>query len=174
MLWLIRPLKRTMSTNLVGVPFRQAVVATSSSAGRASPRATLAHGRLPGGAPLLALFRDACRASFAPDDADLRDAAARACDAFDDDPLWPALARHVARISTADDRSLLVDLARHPEECEPPLSWGLQYYVRGDLVLEDESVLTLDELCARAGLAPLPLLEEMPEELEFRLDDASE
>ena len=143
-----------------------AVLETSSAAGRVSPRATLAHGRLPEGAPLLSLFRAACRASFAPDDADLRAAAARACADFGGDPLWPALARHVARISTAEDRALLVELARDPEQREPPLSWGLQHYVRGDLVLEDDSVVTLDALCAQAGLAALPLLEDMPDELD--------
>jgi hypothetical protein len=142
-----------------------AVLDASSMAGRAAPRAALAHGRTADGVPLLALFRAACQASFAPDDAGLRDAAARSCDAFDGDPLWPALARHLARISTAEDRALLVELARHPERREPPLSWGLQHYVRGDLVLDDDSVVTLDELCARAGLAALPLLEDMPDEL---------
>jgi len=104
----------------------------------------------------------------------LRDEAARAGDAFDGDPIWPALARHVARISTADDRALLLDLARHPEQRAPPLSWGLRHYVRGDLVLDDDSVVTLDELCAAAGLAPLPLLEDLPDELDFNttVDDA--
>jgi hypothetical protein len=143
-----------------------AVLEASSVAGRASPRASMAHGRVPEGVPLLALFRLACQASFAPEDARLRAAVARACGAFDSDPLWPALARHVARISTGDDRALLVDLARHPERRKPPLSWGLQHYVRGDLVLDDGSVITLDELCAQAGLAPLPLLEDLPDELD--------
>jgi hypothetical protein len=92
--------------------------------GRSAPRSTLAHGQIPDGEPLLALFRAACRASFAPGDRSLRAAIAGACDTFDGDPLWPALARHVARISTAEDRALLEDLARHPEKREPPLSWG--------------------------------------------------
>jgi hypothetical protein len=143
-----------------------AVLETSSAAGRASPRAAMAHGQVPDATPLLALFRATCRASFAPHNEELRAAAARACDDFGGDPLWPALARHVTRISTAEDRALLVELARHPERREPPLSWGLQYYVRGDLVLDDDSVVTLDELCAQAGVAALPLLEDMPNELE--------
>jgi hypothetical protein len=143
-----------------------AVVETSSAAGRVSPRATLAHGRLPEKAPLLSLFRAACQASLAPGDASASTAVACACAELDGDPLWPALARHVARISTAEDRALLVELARHPELREPPLSWGLQHYVRGDLVLDDDSVITLDELCAQAGLAALPLLEDMPDELD--------
>jgi hypothetical protein len=141
--------------------------------GRASPRAALAHGEIPDGVPLLALFRAACQASFVPDDVSLRAATAHACDTFSGDPLWPALARHVARMSTPEDRSLLEDLARHPEKREPPLSWGLQHYVRGDLVFDDDSVVTLDELCAQAGLASLPLLEAMPDELDIPLDDAS-
>ncbi|HEX7837992.1 MAG TPA: hypothetical protein VF469_11045 [Kofleriaceae bacterium] len=66
---------------------------------------------------------------------------------------------------------ILEDLARHPEQRRPPLSWGLQYYVRGDLVFDDNSVVTLDELCARAGLVPPPLLESMPDEIEIPLDD---
>ena len=141
--------------------------------GRASTRAALAHGKVPEGVPLLDLFRAACRASFAPGDVSLRDTATHACDAFDGDPLWPALARHVARISTDEDRALLQDLARHPEQRQPPLSWGLQYYVRGDLVFDDDSVVTLDELCARGGLAPLPLLEPMPDELDIPFDEAA-
>jgi len=103
----------------------------------------------------------------------LRAATARACDTFDGDPPWPALARHVARIWTPKDRALLEDLARHPEKREPPLSWGLQHYVRGDLVFDDDAVVTLDELCAQAGLALLPLLEAMPDELDIAFDDAA-
>jgi len=150
-----------------------AVLEAGSVLGRAAPRAALAHGEVPDGVPLRALFRAACQASFAPDDTSLRAAIARACDAFDGDPLWPALARHVARSSTSEDRALLEDLARHPEKREGPLSWGLQYYVRGDLVFDDDSVVTLDELCALAGLAPLPLLEDMPDELDIPLGEAT-
>jgi hypothetical protein len=146
-----------------------AILELGSVAGRASPRAALAHGEVREGVPLLALFRAACRASFAPGDASLREAATSACDAFDGDPLWPALARHIARISTTEDRALLVELARHPQRREPPLSWGLQHYVRGDLVLDGDSIVTLDELCAEAGLEPLPLLEDMADELEIAL-----
>jgi hypothetical protein len=45
--------------------------------------------------------------------------------------------------------------------------------VRGDLVFDDDSVVTLDELCAQAGLPPLPLLEPMPDKLDIPIDDAS-
>jgi hypothetical protein len=164
-----------------------------SAFGRAAPRAALAEGNIPTGTgvALLNLFHAACRASFAPDDASLRISVAHACSDFDgatirrlhrsgdciffsdtvNDSLWPALARHVARISTPEDRALLEDLARHPEKRQPPLSWGLQYYVRGDLMFDDDSVVTLDELCAQAGLAPLPLIEPMPDELDIPIED---
>jgi len=82
------------------------------------------------------------------------------------DPLWPALARHLARRSTEADRALLTDLAAHPEQREPPLSWGLRYIVRGDVLLDDGSVVTLDELADEQGMEHLPYLEEMPPELD--------
>jgi hypothetical protein len=151
---------------------RFVILELGSVGGRAAPRAALAHGEVPESS-LLALFRAACQASFLPDDARLCAVAVRACDAFDGDPLWPALARHVARISTSEDRALLEDLARHPDKRQAPLSWGLQHYVRGDLVFDDDSVVTLDELCAGAGLPPLPFLEAMPDELDIPLDEAS-
>ena len=147
-----------------------AVLEVISVAGRAAPRSTLAYG-IPSDAALPALFHSACRASLSPRDARLRKIAAAACRGFEGDALWPALARHVARISTPEERELLTDLARHPEKREPPLSWGLQYYVRGDLVFDDDSVVTLDELCAQANLPPLPLLEPMPDELDIPLED---
>jgi hypothetical protein len=86
------------------------------------------------------------------------------------DPLWPALARHIARRSTPEDRALLSDLTQHPEKREPPLSWGLQFIVRGDVMLRDGSVVTLDELADEAGLPHLPYLEDMPDELEVDWD----
>jgi len=85
---------------------------------------------------------------------------------FESDPrhdkLWPALARHVARTSTAQDRDLLEKLARNPDLRAAPLSWGLRFIVRGDVWLNDGTFVTLDELSARVGLEPLPLLEESP------------
>jgi hypothetical protein len=80
----------------------------------------------------------------------------------DPDPLWPALARHVARISTSSDRSLLEDLVRHPERRPAPLSHGLQFIARGDVWLHYDRVVTLDELCARIGARDLPYLEDSP------------
>lgn len=90
--------------------------------------------------------------------------------AWSGDPLWPAYARHIARRSTADDRALLESLAADPSQRPEPLASALKYYVRGDLVMPDGSELTLDELCDRAGVARLPLLEEMPPELDVDFD----
>jgi hypothetical protein len=86
------------------------------------------------------------------------------------EPLWPALARYVARCSTQRDRALLIDLIRHPEKRKPPLSWGLKYYVRGDLVLSDGREMTLDALCKQLGFKPLPYLEDMRPEIDQDVD----
>ena len=85
--------------------------------------------------------------------------------------LWSALARHLARCSTDADRELLIDLARNPEQREPPLSWGLRFIVRGDLLFDDGSIVTLDELCDELGLPRLPYLEDMPDEIELPDED---
>jgi hypothetical protein len=76
----------------------------------------------------------------------------------------------MARQSTPEDRALLIDLAQHPEKREPPLSWGLQFIVRGDVMLDDGSVVTLDELADEVGLPHLPYLEDLPDELEVDWD----
>jgi hypothetical protein len=62
---------------------------------------------------------------------------------------------------------LLINLAQHPEKRDEPLSLGLKYYVRGDLVFEDGSEMTLDALCDELGLPRLPYLEEMPPEIDL-------
>jgi hypothetical protein len=77
----------------------------------------------------------------------------------------------MARLSTPEDRALLENLACRPELRDPPLRWGLQYIVRGDLVLDDGSVLTLDELCEELGLPPLPYLEDRPPPMDVDWDD---
>ncbi|ACY17726.1 NACHT domain-containing protein [Haliangium ochraceum] len=116
------------------------------------------------GGALTPLFRIACRASLdETTDTPALTEAVRALPA-DTDPLWPALARHVARQSTDADRALLESVARDPGLRAPPLSWGLRFFVRGDVLLADGSVCTLDELCAESGLQPLPALEDMPPE----------
>lgn len=140
-----------------------------SALGQSSTRAAVAH-TPSGGEPLLALLGPACRASLrqTPDTPELTEALAAHAGTLD--PLWPALARHVARCATDADRDLLEHLARHPEEREPPLSWGLQYYVRGDLLLfegEAYTSVTLDDLCAEAGIDPPPYLEPMPDEIDI-------
>jgi len=76
----------------------------------------------------------------------------------------------MARLSTPEDRALLTDLAQHPEKREPPLSWGLQFIVRGDVMLDNGSVVTLDELADEVDLPHLPYLEDLPDELEVDWD----
>ncbi len=145
----------------------------ASVAGRCSVRSVLASDLLgPIAAPSseLGLFRLACRASLRPEaDASALEAALAG---YSGDPLWPALARHLSRRSTADDRALLEDLARHPEKREGVLSWCLRYYVRGDVMLQDGTVLTIDELCHQLGIDPPPLLEDLPDELPLPTFDA--
>jgi hypothetical protein len=108
-----------------------------------------------------------CRLSFRPESRshDLVQGVDRPDE--EEDPLWYALARQLARRSTDEDRALLIDLAQHPEKRDPPLRWGLQYIVRGDLLLADGSVLTLDELADEVGLPHLPYLDEMEPEIEL-------
>jgi 3',5'-cyclic AMP phosphodiesterase CpdA len=112
------------------------------------------------------LLQAACRVSLNPQVDRTPLQAAMAAYPKDGEPLWPALARYLARCATQKDRALLIDLIRHPEKREPPLSWGLRYYARGDLVLSDGSELTLDALCQQLGLRPLPYLEEMRPEFD--------
>ncbi len=136
--------------------------------GRAGARVKLAyHSREVGDYPELILLSEACKLSLD---------AARAPKLFETtlqqflshvDPIWLALARYIAQRSTAEDRALLIDLAQHPELCEQPLSWGLQYIVRGDILLEDGSVVSLDELATEVSLPCLPYLEQMPEEIDW-------
>jgi hypothetical protein len=116
------------------------------------------------------LLSSACRLSFQHENpAKLRIPAKKLID-----PLWPALARHIARRSTPEDRALLEDLARHPEKRKPPLEWGLRFIVRGDLLLDDGSFLTLDDLAKEAGIEPLPYLDEMEPELEIDWEEEDE
>lgn len=145
----------------------------ASVAGRSSVRSVLASdllGPIESPSSELGLFRLACRASLHPE----ADASAleQALADYSGDPLWPALARHLSRRSTADDRALLEDLARHPEKREGVLSWCLRYYVRGDVMLQDGTVLTIDELCHQLGIDPPPLLEDLPGELPLPTFDA--
>ena len=72
------------------------------------------------------------------------------------DPLWRALVSLQQGRSTTTERALLADLVARPEKREAPLSWCLRYIVRGDIILSDRSVLTLDELSDELGLPRLP------------------
>ena len=78
--------------------------------------------------PLAQLLRPACRLYFNPTDS--TEQLDQALEAFPEngDMLWPALARHIARRSTKEDRALLDKLAREPELREPPLQWGVAVY----------------------------------------------
>jgi hypothetical protein len=58
-------------------------------------------------------------------------------------------------------------LARNPEKREGHVSWGLKYIVRGDIRLDDQSVITLDDLAQELQLPALPYLDELPSELEY-------
>ncbi|MBF0294092.1 MAG: TIR domain-containing protein [Magnetococcales bacterium] len=112
--------------------------------------------------PLLALFHHAAKVSVGYTEHMIQ--LKTSLKNYQGDPLWPALARHVARCSTNDDKKLLENLAQNPEQREAPLQWGLKYIVRGDVMLNDGSEITLDEICDEHGLERLPYLEEMPPE----------
>jgi hypothetical protein len=74
-------------------------------------------------------------------------------------------------MSTSEDRALLEDLATRPEQRGGPVSWALRYYVRGDIVMRDGAVITMDEICDELGVPPLPLLEDMAPEIEIDFDE---
>ena len=157
-----------METDITETPQWQdfAVVEAASSVGRASIRAAVAYLPLLGGPTSeLRLFQRACRVSLGHEShsKDLSDALER----YQGNPLWPALARHIARMSTPEDRALLEDVAARPEQREAPVSWALRYYVRGDIMMRDGSVITMDEICDQLGVPRLPLLEDMPPEIDW-------
>lgn len=150
---------------------REFAESEADSLGRALPRTALAWGGRAFAEPAVALLSAACHLSLHPqnDPVDLN--LALASYARKAEPLWPALARHLARRATGRDRALLAGLARHPERRNPPLCWGLQFIVRGDVLLDDGSVMLLDDLTDQAGLSRLPYLEEVPDELEVDWSD---
>jgi hypothetical protein len=129
-----------------------------SSVGRAWTRSVIAQSE-PSQEPRYRLMRAACLASLNPDsNRPLLDEALSAYPK-EEEPLWPALARHIAHCSTMEDQLLLIDLAKHPEKRDEPLLSGLKYYVRGDLVFDDGSEMTLDALCQQLGLQALKYLD---------------
>jgi hypothetical protein len=138
------------------------------SAGFAGTRTIFAHSKDTD--PLTDLLRTACRHSLDPA------RGALAASPFSGDPLWAALARHVARSSTPDDRALLEAHARTPDQAPEPLRWGLRYMVRGDVMFEDGSVVNLDEIWASLRehfpqdaeqLQDLPWLDDMRPNIEM-------
>lgn len=78
-------------------------------------------------------------------------------------PMWPAYARYSAGLAEPGDAEYLNDLAAHPEKCgDEKLAMALQFFVRGDILMADGSILLLDDLFAEAGVEPLPLLDPAP------------
>lgn len=74
------------------------------------------------------------------------------------DPLWPALARLLAGRSEEGDHDYLREVARKAEEAKPPLRWGLQYLVRGDVVLSTGVVRKLEDFMDSGSVAIEPEL----------------
>ncbi len=113
------------------------------------------------------LLAAACRASFKeqPDRPELH----RRLKAFKGDPLWPALARHLARVS--DERDYLTQCALNWESYPAPLSWGLRYMAKGDILLQDLTThWDMDDLAREAGVEPLPIVDPMEPELQVDRD----
>jgi len=139
---------------------------------RFGPRAFLAH--IKSVDPLTYLFSQASICSFRPEAS--KDALHQAVTDLPANVhlLWPALARHMARCSSVEDRMLLETLARDPEahraELGGELTDCLRYLVRGDVILEDDTEVTLNDLCDQAGVPHLPYLTDMPPELEIDWD----
>jgi hypothetical protein len=114
--------------------------------------------------PAFELLGLACRNSLRPELS--VDGLLEAIRTFSGDPIWPALARYMARVASSADRELLVASAKEPELQTPPLCWGLKYIVRGDIVLADGAELTLNKLCEVLDLPFLPYIDELPDEIE--------
>jgi hypothetical protein len=136
------------------------------SFGRMNPRSLIAHKRPNSVDPLAELFHRAGRVSLGLEPFGLRFSEALS-QAKKEDPLWPALARWIARQAEKGDQALLEECARNAERYPEPLSWGLQFLVCGDVMLDDRKVITLDEICESVGAPPLPLIEPMPDELDI-------
>jgi hypothetical protein len=72
---------------------------------------------------------------------------------------WTSFARLLAKQPIDGDLESLTSAAKEPEKVPAPLMWGLKYIVRGDVLLDDGQVLTLDSLYDRANLDPPPYVE---------------
>lgn len=111
--------------------------------------------------PPIGLMAQACRLALCPTADSTKFSKSLSDYPAAGDPLWPMLARHLAGRSTSQDRTQLEGLVRHPEQRSGPLSWGLRYLARGDVVLHDTRIVTLDELATEAGCPPLPFLQDV-------------
>ena len=82
---------------------------------------------------------------------------------LDGDRMWHRLARHVARISTEADKQVLADIVNRPQAHvhDEVLRYGIEFWVRGDILLNDGQQVRLEELVDDPG----PMLEDMPPEL---------
>lgn len=137
----------------------------------AGPRSHFAYGKWDGPLPVVELMRAACLVSLNPDaDAAQFDKALTDYPA-DGESLWPALARYLARCATDEDNALMLDLAAHPERREGSLAWGLKYIVRGDVILDENSEITLDALADEVGVPRLPLLDAAPRAYKIVWED---
>ncbi len=58
------------------------------------------------------------------------------------------------------DCALLIRAVQTPPNEEGALPWGLRFVARGDVLLEDGSVVTLDQLAQDIEVDPPPYLEE--------------
>lgn len=128
--------------------------------GLLNPRSLIAQCK--SASPLAFIFSLACRLSLDPEAEPGALLDALKSYGQGSDPLWPALARHLARLSTEQDRALLEELAQHPEKRKPPVSWGLRYIVRGDVILDDGDALTLDKVTDQMAVPRLSYLEDIP------------
>lgn len=82
-------------------------------------------------------------------------------------PIWIDLARYLAGQADADERARLqAPLTAYPElQNEPIMQWGAQFFLKGDIWLPGDTVITVDALCEAAKQPPLPFLDELPEPL---------
>jgi hypothetical protein len=143
------------------------LVESHSRARYTTPIALAFGGDLWGCDDRVALLASACRSFLDVGAQDLDDRLDRARAM---DPLWPALARYLSGEPAEADPALLTRTAELAEHRDPILSWGLRFYVRGDIVMDDGE-LTLDEICRAAGRPRLPLLDGHP--LQQRAPEAS-
>ncbi|MFT5582782.1 MAG: hypothetical protein ACI9VR_000358 [Cognaticolwellia sp.] len=89
----------------------------------------------------VALLRAACRARLGLDNA-----LEELLTLPQADPLWRSLALTLCGRQSSADVALLTDLAQDPSQRQAPLSWGLQWIVRGDLLLLNGQTLPLEAL----------------------------